>query len=349
MGGIVRALIVDDSAYVRKVVKEMLSRSPFIQVIGTARDGVEALEMVQQLNPDVVTCDLHMPRMNGIAFVREQVARHPVPVVIISVENGNGENVLAALDAGAVDFVQKPTALATEKIFEISDELIAKVKAAAGTPPANLRSFSLKPPESPQPVAALKSTVTNVGVVLIGVSTGGPQALKFLIPQLPACLPVPIVIVMHMPVGYTEVYARQLNEMSTLEVREAAEGDEVKAGVVLLAPAGQHLRLRRRSDGRVTAHLDAHPLDVLHRPSVDVLFQSAAEVYGQHILGVIMTGMGMDGREGSTWIKAQGGLIYTEAEETCVVYGMPRAVAEAGLSDQTVPLNRIAQAIMETI
>jgi two-component system, chemotaxis family, protein-glutamate methylesterase/glutaminase len=167
-----------------------------------------------------------------------------------------------------------------------------------------------------------------------------------LIPRLPAALPVPIVIVLHMPPGYTALYAEKLGDVTQLPVKEAAEGDDVKPGHVLLAPAGRHLTLKRRG-GRVICHLDLRPLDTLHRPSVDVLFQSAAEVYGDRVLGVVMTGMGSDGRAGAAWIKAKGGHILTEAEASCVVYGMPRSVVEAGLSDAAVPLEAMAEAILE--
>jgi two-component system, chemotaxis family, protein-glutamate methylesterase/glutaminase len=184
---------------------------------------------------------------------------------------------------------------------------------------------------------------------VIGISTGGPQALKRLIPQLPEDFPVPVVMVMHMPVGYTEMYAAKLNDLSPLEVREAAEGDEVKPGRVFLAPAGRHLLFQRAANGKVTTHLDARPFDSLHRPSVDVLFQSAAEVYGNRLLGVVMTGMGSDGKQGAAWIKAQGGLVFTEAASSCVVYGMPSVVKEAGLSDKSIALDDMARAIMEVV
>jgi len=170
-----------------------------------------------------------------------------------------------------------------------------------------------------------------------------------LIPQMPKDFPVPIVMVMHMPVGYTEMYAAKLNEISHLEVREAAEGDEVKPGRVFLAAAGRHLFLKREADGKVVTHTDARPFNTLHRPSVDVLFQSAAEVYGNRMLGVVMTGMGSDGRQGAAWIKSQGGLVFTEAESSCVVYGMPGVVMEAGLSDQSVALDDMARAIREVV
>jgi two-component system chemotaxis response regulator CheB len=348
MDRVLRVLVIDDSAYVRKVVKEMLSRSPFIEVVGAARDGREALELVEQLQPDVVTCDLIMPELDGIGFVREQMRRRPLPIIIMSIANETGDAALTALDAGAVDFVQKPTALATEKIFEVSGELIEKVKAAANISLTRIHSEPVPTETAPAP-SALVAGRHAVDVVVLGISTGGPQALKQLIPQLPADFPAPIAMVMHMPVGYTEMYARKLDELSPLNVREAQEGDELRAGVALLAPAGRHLSFQRRADGKAVAHLDARPFDTLHRPAVDVMFQSAAEVYGQRVLGVVMTGMGSDGRQGAAWIKSQGGLVYTESEETCVVYGMPSTVVEAGLSDRSVPLGQMAQAIREVV
>lgn len=349
MDRVLKVLVVDDSAYVRKVVKQMLSRSPFLEVVGTARDGREALELVQQLEPDVVTCDLIMPSLDGVGFVREQMARRPLPIIIMSIASETGEVALTALDAGAVDFVQKPTALATEKIFEVSDELIQKVKAAAEIPMARVKVAPPSPAPAPPPPDAPVVRKELADVVVIGISTGGPQGLKQLIPQLPADFPAPVAMVMHMPVGYTEMYARKLDELSPLEVREAREGDVLRGGSALLAPAGRHLTFRRLADATVVAHLDSKPFETPHRPSVDVLFQSAAEVYGPRVLGVVMTGMGSDGRAGAAWIKAQGGLVYTESEETCVVYGMPGSVVEAGLSDLSVPLDRMARAIREAV
>jgi len=344
MPEIVRVLVVDDSAYVRKVVSQMLGRSPFVEVVGTARDGEEALGLVQELRPDVVTSDLNMPVMDGVSFVRAQMARRPIPIIIISIAAESGEQVLAALDAGAIDFVQKPTALATERLMDMADELIDKVKAAARSP---RRSIAARAPQPPQP-AVRRAARGPIDVVVIGISTGGPQGLKVLVPQLPADCPVPVAMVMHMPLGYTEMYAQKLNELSPLRVIEAGEGQVVEAGTVFLAPAGRHLTFRK-DGGRVITHLDVRPLDTLHRPAVDVLFHSAAEVYGARVLGVVMTGMGNDGQEGAAWIKARGGCILTEAEESCVVYGMPRSVVEAGLSDASIPLERLAEAIMERI
>jgi two-component system chemotaxis response regulator CheB len=347
MDRVVRVVIVDDSAYVRKVMKEMLSRSPFLEVTGTARDGEDALEVVARLQPDVVTCDLIMPGIDGVEFIRRQMALHPLPIVIVSIAAESSERVLSGLDAGAVDFVQKPTALATERMLDMADDVIAKVKAAASAPIARLRPIV----EAPSGVGSLpRSTFVNrYDVLVIGVSTGGPQGLKALIPRLPPDFPIPIAIVLHMPIGYTAAYAKRLDEASGLTVVEASEGDEVRPGVVFVAPAGRHLSFKRDSAGVVRVRLDVSPLDTPHKPSVDVLFQSAAEVYGERVLGIVMTGMGDDGRAGAAWIKARNGSVLTESEETCIVYGMPRSVVDAGLSDASIPLDRLADAIVERV
>ncbi|HEU5256906.1 MAG TPA: chemotaxis response regulator protein-glutamate methylesterase [Vicinamibacterales bacterium] len=355
MNRIVKVLVVDDSAYVRKMVTQMLARSPFIEVVGSARDGREALAMAGELDPDVITCDLNMPEMDGVAFVREQMARRPTPIVIISVADQSSERVLAALDAGAVDIVQKPTALASDRLLEVADDLLEKVKAAALAPMRRVFAGSgsapgpapttARPAVAPMPFGSRKG---SIDIVVIGISTGGPQGLKLVIPRLPADLPVPIAVVLHMPVGYTDMYAQKLNEACGLTVKEAAEGDELAPGIVLIAPAGRHLVFRRVRE-RVVAHLDLRPLDTAHRPAADVLFQSAAEIFGARTLAIVMTGMGADGREGAAWVKAKGGQVLTEAEESCVVYGMPRSVVEAGLSDASVALEQMAGAIVERL
>jgi two-component system chemotaxis response regulator CheB len=342
MPEIIRVLVVDDSAYVRKVIRQMLSRSPFIDVVGAARDGKEALAMAAELQPDVITCDLIMPELDGVGFIREQMQRRPVPIVVVSVASESGELVLSALDAGAVDFVQKPTALATDRLLEIAEDVVAKVKGAAGARPIVARPATV--------TAASRTVASNTfDIVVIGISTGGPQALKQLIPKLPSGFPVPIAIVLHMPVGYTELYARKLDEQSQLTVVEAHGGELVEAGHVYIAPAGRHLTLRRNAAGQVLTHLDVRPIDTPYRPSVDALFHSAADAYGARVLGIVMTGMGSDGREGAAWIKAKGGTVLTEAEETCVVYGMPRSIVEAGLSDGAVALDRMVDALLERV
>jgi two-component system chemotaxis response regulator CheB len=345
MDRILRVLVVDDSAYVRKVIKQMLSRSPFIDVVGTAHDAEQALALVPELHPDVVTLDLIMPGIGGLGFIREQMSRTPIPIVVVSIASETSQLVLDALDSGAIDFVQKPSALATEKVFEMTDDLIEKVKAAGTVRLGAIKPMPLDSSAPPRPKSALKSK-SAVDIIVLGISTGGPQALKYLVPRLPRDLPVPVAIVMHMPVGYTELYAKRLNDLSAVEVLEAQEGSEIRPGSVLVAPAGRHLTFVRGKPG-VVAHLDARPFDTLHRPSVDVLFRSAAEIYGSRVLGVVMTGMGDDGKEGSSLIKSKGGVIFAEAEESCVVFGMPRVIIEAGIAARTIPLTGMPEAILE--
>lgn len=350
MSNLIRVMVVDDSAYVRKVIKQMLSRSPFIEVVTTAHDGEEALEKLETMGDqiDVVTLDLLMPKMDGVEFLQKQMQRRPVAVVLVSIANSGGEMVLAALDAGAVDFVHKPTALATQKVFEIAEELIEKVKTAATVP---LKRLPIPPVVESTPITPSFTQPFNLGsinLIVIGISTGGPQALAFLIPQLPSNLPVPVAVVLHMPIGYTKMYAERLDQLSALKVVEAQEGEILRPGMVFIAPAGRHLTFKRQGNNIIT-HLAAQPFDMPHRPSVDVMFQSAADVYGHRVLGIVMTGMGSDGKQGAAWIKSSGGSIFTEAEESCVVYGMPRSVVESGLSDRSLTLEQMAQAILEAL
>jgi Chemotaxis response regulator containing a CheY-like receiver domain and a methylesterase domain len=349
---VLRVLVIDDSAFVRKVVSQMLTRSPFLEVVGTARDGEEALEMIERLSPDVVTLDLVMPRMDGLEFLRRQMARKPIPVVVCSISHESGAAALEALELGAVEFVQKPTALATDRVFEIAAELVAKVKSAASTLPQNGFADGAAVSAPAREVAAsavASSPAERADIVTIGISTGGPQALRHLIPLFPADFPVPIAVVLHMPVGYTAMYAARLNDISALRVVEARDDEAVVPGVMYLAPAGQHLSFHRGNDGAVKTHLDLAPTDTQHRPSVDVLFRSAAEVYGGRVLGVVMTGMGSDGLVGAAHVQAKGGRILTEAESSCVVYGMPRSVVEAGVGDRVASLQDMANAITEMI
>jgi two-component system chemotaxis response regulator CheB len=338
----VRVLIVDDSAYVRKAVRQMLSTNPALEVVGVARDGEQALELVEHLNPDVVTLDLNMPRLDGVDFIRRQMARRPLPIVLLSVASGVGEQVMQALDAGAVDVVTKPTALASERVLEVADDLVAKVLAAA-TAKVRFAPAAVAPQVGPTP------RQDKTDIVVIGVSTGGPQALKQVIPVLPADLPVPVAIVLHMPVGFTEPFARSLDDASALKVVEARGGMQVQSKMAMIAQAGYHLTFVRQTDGTVSTRLSLEPSATLHRPAADVTFRSAAEVYGERVLAVILTGMGSDGTEGAAWVKAQGGRVISESEATSVVYGMPRSVVEAGLSDAVVPLHEVANAILEAI
>jgi two-component system chemotaxis response regulator CheB len=354
---VVRVLVVDDSAYMRKALREMLNTSPEIEVMDTARSGEEALEKTAELHPDVVTVDLYMPDMDGLAFIQAQMARRPLPIVVCSSAAEEAEHVLAAIEAGAVEFVQKPTALALESMYEIQQRLVQAVRSAAlvdfkklGFTPLSSAPVKDQAAQSFYPASGVANRRRGaIDAVLIGISTGGPRALRTILPHFPASFPVPLVIVQHMPVGYTQPMARKLDEACPLEVLESCEGLEVRPGRIILAQAGMHTRLRRNAAGTVETTLSAEPHELLYRPAVDELFRSAAEVYGGRLLGVVMTGMGNDGAAGAAWIKAQGGLIFAEAESTSIIFGMPRSVIEAGLADRVAPLDQIPQAIMEAV
>jgi two-component system, chemotaxis family, protein-glutamate methylesterase/glutaminase len=348
----IRVLVVDDSAYLRKVLAEMLNRSPHIQVVGSASDGQDALEKVQLLHPDVVTLDLYMKGLDGVDFLRRQMKRRPVPVVVCSIASEQGDQAVAAMEAGAVEFVRKPTALALEQVYDIQSELVEKVVSAASASLVKLRQLQQwdeeKSPNFPPAPVRPRAGASLVDLVAIGVSTGGPQALRYLLPLLPADFPAPIGIVLHMPIGYTGPLAEKLDERCALEVLEAREGLELRPGRVVIARAGSHMVVESAGEHSFV-RLALSPSDTLHRPSVDVFFRSAAEAFGDRTLGIVLTGMGNDGTAGAAWIKAQGGQVFSEDESTCIVYGMPRSVADAGLSDRVIPLDRMVRAILEAV
>jgi two-component system chemotaxis response regulator CheB len=333
----IRVLIVDDSAFARKVLRESLSVSPLLEVVGIARDGLEALEKIAELKPDVVTLDLVMPNLDGLGVLRALTPGQGPRVVIVSISDSNSALGVEALQIGAVDLVPKPTALATDRLYELSSELVAKVIAAGSS--IN-RAFA--PAPAPKP-ANLRAGATRL--VVIGTSTGGPQALTRLLTALPADLPVAVAVALHIPPGYTETLARRLNDACAVKVFEAAEGSALLPGTVAIARAGIHLRIRADGDA-ITAHLDPHPRTAPFCPSVNVLFESAAAALGAAVLGVVLTGMGDDGLEGARAIKSASGRTLTESESSCVVYGMPRVVVEAQLSAGQAPIEAMADAIL---
>lgn len=332
-----RVLVVDDSAFARKVLREVLERNPGIEVVGTARDGLDALEQIERLQPDVITLDLVMPTMDGLGVLRALAAPDSPRVVVVSMADESSELGIAALQAGAVELVHKPTSLATQRLYDLGEALVEKVLIAA----AAIRRPEPKVEPSPAHVVPYPG---RAGLVVVGTSTGGPQALTRLVSTLPATLPVPVVLALHIPPGFTEALARRLHAVSALEVLEAAEGMPLEAGRIVLARAGMHLKVVRQ-EGVLKCHLDLRPLSEPHRPSVDVLFGSAAEVVGEDLLGVVLTGMGNDGLRGSKAIRARGGTVLNEAESSCVVFGMPRVVREAGLSSGEFPIEAMAGAI----
>jgi two-component system chemotaxis response regulator CheB len=338
----IRVLVVDDSAFARKVVRESLQTSPQIEVVGIARDGIDALEKIAELAPDVITLDLVMPNLDGLGVLSALTVQQRARVVVVSMADGESDIGVAALGYGVFDLVHKPTALAVASLHDIAEELVKKVLLAAAQP----RHRAQEPAPQLPTLPALQKHSDRV--VLIGTSTGGPQALTRLLKALPANFPAPIAIVLHIPVGYTGPLAERLNSECAIEVLEAEEGLALRPGRAILAKAGFHLSLLG-TDDELTAHLDAGPSSSMHRPSVDILFGSAARQLGKRALGVVLTGMGSDGLEGSRALTAAGGQVLTESEASCVVYGMPRVVKEAGLSLVEAPLEQMAAEISSRI
>jgi two-component system chemotaxis response regulator CheB len=337
----IRVLVVDDSAFARKVLRESLSEAG-MDVVGVARDGLEALEKIAELKPDVITLDLAMPGLDGLGVLAALPATDRPRVVVVSASGGTSELGISALQAGAIEVVQKPTALALDRLYDIAPDLVRAVTLAAQARSPQLPAHAARKNKAARPRATIRS------VVVIGASTGGPQALTRLIKALPASFPLPVALVLHLPVGYTRPFAERLDQDSDLEVREASTGLELKPGRVVVARAGMHLKLQRLGES-VIALLDSIPQDAPNRPAADVLFRSAAEVYGAGVLGVVLTGMGDDGTEGARAIREAGGELITESERTCVVYGMPRCVDEAGLSAASVDIGDMATEILRRI
>jgi two-component system chemotaxis response regulator CheB len=346
-----KVLVVDDSAFMRKMVCEILSRDPGISVAGTARDGKDALTKLETLQPDVITLDVEMPVLDGFGTLEEIMRRRPTPVVMVSSLTQRGaEATLRCLELGAIDFVGKPSGSISLDIEKVAAELIAKVKSAAKARLLPLsQSFKpSEPPIRPAPVFSSPSKPKQIGsagsgVLVIGASTGGPRALQTLVPALPADLRLPVVIVQHMPAGFTASLAQRLDSMSPLEVREAAEGDLLQAGRILVAPGGRHLEFNSGGVVRLTDDPPVHGV----RPSVDVTLASLTRLYGSRVAAVLLTGMGRDGARALKAIRALGGETFAEDETTCTVYGMPKAAVELGGVGCLLPLPQIAPALAE--
>jgi two-component system, chemotaxis family, protein-glutamate methylesterase/glutaminase len=336
-----RVLVVDDSAFARKVLRELLAGDPRIDVVGTASDGLDALEKIGELAPEVVTLDLMMPDLDGLGLLRALPASQPPLVVVVSVSDAESEIAIEALHAGAFDLVQKPTALATPRLYDVGADLVAKVVAAGEA----RRTGRRRSPAAAPPVVR---SGPPAELIVIGTSTGGPQALTRLLGALPADLPVPIAIALHIPSGYTRTMAERLNRTCALEVLEATEVTELVPGRAVLAQGGSQLAIGRQGDALVAlTHLRGS--NETFAPSVDRLLESAARVVGPAAVGVVLTGMGDDGLLGSRAIRKAGGLVLTEAATSCVVYGMPRVVDEAGLSTAQADLSHMAELILSIL
>lgn len=343
----IKVLVVDDSALMRKMIPLILEKDPNIEVIATAVDGRFALNKAAKYRPDVITLDLDMPGMDGLTTLKHIVSDYGIPVVIVSSLTVEGaQSTMKAFELGAMEVVAKPADAISVHIRDIAEELIRKVLAVAASSPSKLF------PEAQVPAtdkAKVKKTVaTSEFVAAIGISTGGPNALSYLLPKLPSDFPAALLVVQHMPPGFTEVFANRLNKVCSLEVKEAKDGDLVIPGRVLIAPGDSHMKIKKTSMSTIVVLSKRPPVNG-HRPSADVLFQSVAEEYGPKALGVIMTGMGEDGAQGIGEIRKAGGRTVAQDEKSCIVFGMPKAAIRTGCVDRVVSLDEMSGAIMSEL
>jgi two-component system chemotaxis response regulator CheB len=345
--GLIQVLVADDSAFMRTALTRMIESDPLLRVVGTAQNGLEVLDKLSLLDPDVITLDIEMPRLNGIDTLRRIMAEAPRPVIMVSSLTQEGANTtLEALALGAFDCVPKQLSYVSLDIVKIREDLIAKIKAAVDT--RRHRPSSRVMPQAPSNARQIAYPVTPC-IVAIGTSTGGPRALQEILPMLPADLPVGVVIVQHMPRGFTGPFANRLNNLCQISVREAKKGDLIERGVVLIAPAGQHLTVARRSCSQGIVQLASQPDNTLHMPSVDVMMMSVAESFGSQAMGIIMTGMGSDGCNGMKAIAGKSGVTVGQDEASCTVYGMPKSCAETGSLQTVVPLREIPNQILRAV
>jgi two-component system chemotaxis response regulator CheB len=322
----VRVLVVDDSALMRKLIPGILEQDRSIEVVGTAIDGHFALKKIDDLSPDVVTLDLEMPGMNGIDTLKGIMRRSRLPVIVVSSHSTSGANItLKALSLGAFDFVAKPTDVSA-RMPEIAEELIKKIHAAAQS--AGVQSQFL-PVETASGQHNKMRPIAPTHIIAIGVSTGGPNALQYVFSQLPVDFSGSILVVQHMPDGFTELFAKRLDDCCPIRVKEAQSGDLLLAGRALICPGNRHMKVKKLPLGNVAVLSEEAPVNG-HRPSVDVLFRSVAEVFGSQAMAVLMTGMGEDGAVGLGEIRAAGGFTVAQSQQTCVVFGMPKAAIERG-------------------
>jgi len=351
----IRVLVVDDSAFMRRIISEAITAEPDMEVAGQAINGLDALVKVEQTQPDVVTLDVEMPEMDGLAALRHLMARYPRPVIMLSsLTQAGALTTIRALTIGAVDFVAKPSGSISLDFHRVREELIQKIRTAARArihapaahPPA-LAAPRIPTPSVPaprRPALALGAAPFDT-LVAIGTSTGGPRALATVVPGLADDGRTAYLIVQHMPAGFTRSLAERLDSTSSLHVREAEQGDRLVAGTVLVAPGDFHLQL----SAHATVQLFQGPRVHGVRPSVDVMLESVAQHYGARVVCAILTGMGVDGADGAVAVRAKGGFVIAEDEATCVVWGMPRAVAERKAANRIVRLENVSTAIAEAV
>lgn len=342
----IRVLVVDDSALMRQLLSDILGQDPRVRVIGTAKNGSEALQKVSELRPDVITLDVEMPVMDGLTTLGAIMERFPRPVIMVSALAQAGAQVsLRALELGAVDLVAKPGMGQRDAMAELRRELPVKVKAAAYARPQKQMPSTVAQTRSVKSISGRKSPVRPPQLLAIASSTGGPAALNLVISGLPADFPLPVVVAQHMPSGFTRHLAQRLDALSALRVEEARDGQKPQTGLVMIAPSGWQFRgIQER--GEKKWRVEEAP-EAVYRPSADVLFSSAGEVWKDGVLAVILTGMGNDGSKGLLVVKEKNGYVVAQSRETCVIYGMPRAAVEIGVVDEVVPLPEIPRRLQE--
>jgi two-component system chemotaxis response regulator CheB len=342
----IRVLVVDDSAVMRQMLTDLLSRDPQIEIVGTAPDAYIARSKIVKLAPDVLTLDVEMPRMDGLTFLEKLMRAHPMPVVMVSsLTQRGGETTLRALELGAVDFVPKPHPDVIARMPEVIPEILEKIKAAGDARPRPAVRTTPAPVQPPRPPIRRPAADRAGRMIVLGASTGGTEAIREFLAEMPPDAPG-IVIVQHMPEKFTKIFADRCNGLGAMRVKEAEDGDPVLPGHALIAPGNHHMRLRRSRVGYAVS-VDQSPPINRHRPSVDVLFLSAAEVAGGNAVGVILTGIGADGARGLQEMKRAGARTIAQDEATCVVFGMPREAIALGAVDHVLPMSKICRMSLE--
>jgi two-component system chemotaxis response regulator CheB len=357
----IKAVIIDDSAFMRKSLSIMLEGSNEIEIVGSAKDGLEGYNMVKKLRPDIVTLDIEMPVMDGLTALGKIMADCPTSVLMVSSLTTEGADAtIKALELGAVDFIPKELSFVNVNIIKIKDELIRKIKEIVKQNAVQRRLERLKrlsagafapATAAAKPRFGASSALPKIGyrAIALGISTGGPFSLQKFVPLLSKKINIPIFIVQHMPPKFTKSLAERLNSLSELEVKEAEDGENIRGGVVYIAPGGFHMGVRKSYSGAVQMMITEEPANTLHRPSVDHMMSSVVKAYGKQTLGIIMTGMGRDGCEAVKELKDIGGYCLAQDEDSCVVYGMPKAVVDAGYADVIAPLEKMCDIVNNAV
>ncbi|NOZ26154.1 MAG: chemotaxis response regulator protein-glutamate methylesterase [Nitrospirae bacterium] len=344
----IKVLVVDDSAFSRQTIKNMLLKAPVVDVVGVAVDGIDAIRKTLRYRPDIITLDVEMPKMDGFSFLRWLMRERPTPVIMVS-SHSDSKTVFKALELGAVDFIAKPTKRASFELQKIENDLLSKVRNIDASSlhrlSRNLRSVSAMREAERLPAPPGKHPD---GIVAIGASTGGPQALQLILTAIPGNFPVPIVISQHMPRGFTASFSERLNRLAEIRVKEAEDDEPIEPGEALICPGGHHLQFRKRGERVFTRIRDADEND-RYVPSIDLMMESAAEIFNGMTLGIVLTGMGNDGAKGMLEIFRQGGYTITESEETAVVFGMPHEVIKAGAARKVLPLKAVPSELIHVV